>query len=772
MIHLLLPILLESRVQAAESAVRSAVDRTRVYVSTSDDGRIWAHGASWKASYGPEGATHIPFFGSDAPRNFPVSFAIAGIDSGGAALPFVGDATPRSEGTRVAFDRGACVERWDLFPNAVEQSFVFESLASDGDLAIRIAISTELAPWSTASGIELANDLGKVVYGKATVLDARGRSAPVETSFEEGAIEMRVSGTFLSDAAFPIVVDPVVLVFTVFSSPTYSCVRSDVAYDETTDRYLVAFEEIFSSSDHDVLTSLRDAHGGDIIDLYLDSTSESWWEPKVADNNLADQFLVVAMTSASGSAPWRIRGATELATTAYIGAPFTISGNATGSQMAPDVGGDPALAPPTFYCVVWQSDPTSAEHDIRYQLVRPDGTLVFPQTRAIDDSSGTADLFPRISKSDGDAPYVTQRWNVVWTREFATGDADVRGAQIAWDGTLVSPSFPIDSSVNDDLAPVASSLHDGASGEREWVVAFQRSVGGDFDILGYALEGSSIVTGLTSFSQLESLGGSGTYTQDQILAALDCDGSKFVLGYSESVGGSAFDLDPFIASFDLVGTTLRLSEGHLQPALTPDRESDVGVVAQHSGGGRPGRSMIVWTSYTPTYFGRLSAALYDAPIFQGFCFPGRDARPCPCGNPPLGPGRGCENSAMTGGAVLSATGTPAEGDVILRADWMKPSSACVFLQGSTMSTPGFAYGDGVRCAAGVVKRLYTKPASTGSAAAPERGDPSIPARSTAKGDPIVPGTTRCYQVYYRDPADFACAFPLAFNTTNGIVVDW
>ena len=48
-----------------------------------------------------------------------------------------------------------------------------------------------------------------------------------------------------------------------------------------------------------------------------------------------------------------------------------------------------------------------------------------------------------------------------------------------------------------------------------------------------------------------------------------------------------------------------------------------------------------------------------------------------------------------------------------------------------------------------------------------RADPSITARSAALGDPIAPGDTRFYQVYYRDAAGAFCP-PETFNATNGV----
>ena len=43
--------------------------------------------------------------------------------------------------------------------------------------------------------------------------------------------------------------------------------------------------------------------------------------------------------------------------------------------------------------------------------------------------------------------------------------------------------------------------------------------------------------------------------------------------------------------------------------------------------------------------------------------------------------------------------------------------------------------------------------------------------SALLGDPIAAGSTRWYQVYYRDPA-LPCAFELNFNVTQGLSVLW
>jgi hypothetical protein len=79
---------------------------------------------------------------------------------------------------------------------------------------------------------------------------------------------------------------------------------------------------------------------------------------------------------------------------------------------------------------------------------------------------------------------------------------------------------------------------------------------------------------------------------------------------------------------------------------------------------------------------------------------------------------------------------------------------------------GVVFGDGLRCAAGTITRLATKPVLGGSATYPTGSDPSVSVRG------LLPpsGGTRHYQVWYRNAAAFCT--PSTFNLTNGLTVTW
>jgi hypothetical protein len=156
--------------------------------------------------------------------------------------------------------------------------------------------------------------------------------------------------------------------------------------------------------------------------------------------------------------------------------------------------------------------------------------------------------------------------------------------------------------------------------------------------------------------------------------------------------------------------------------------------------------------------GVLDVFLHDraASGFTSLCEPGIDGvAACPCGNPPSGAGRGCQNSAATGGAVLSAFGIAylSTDSLVFTTSGEKPTALSIVLQGPTSIPAGLVFGQGVRCVGGALKRLYTKTASGGSITAPNfgAGDSQVSVRSAALGDPIPAGGTRWYLVYYRDP---------------------
>ena len=159
---------------------------------------------------------------------------------------------------------------------------------------------------------------------------------------------------------------------------------------------------------------------------------------------------------------------------------------------------------------------------------------------------------------------------------------------------------------------------------------------------------------------------------------------------------------------------------------------------------------------------------------SAYCFgDGSLPTPCPCANSGAF-GNGCANSVNAAGAHLFAAGTTTPDTLVLHATGELPTASTIFLQGDASNAGGIPFGDGVRCVAGSLKRMYLHAAALGEVSAPQGGDLSVSARSAALGDPIAPGSTRYYQAYFRDPSPAFCPNPPGdgWNVTNGWSVTW
>jgi hypothetical protein len=185
-------------------------------------------------------------------------------------------------------------------------------------------------------------------------------------------------------------------------------------------------------------------------------------------------------------------------------------------------------------------------------------------------------------------------------------------------------------------------------------------------------------------------------------------------------------------------------------------------------------SVGLWSAGSPSSMNASAEIPSGDPSVSSFCAGDGSGAPCPCANSGT-PGHGCDNSAATGGALLTETGTPSLSldTAQLTSSSELPSALSIVLQGDTPIVAA-NFGDGLRCAGGNLKRLYVKSATGGTVIAPVVGDPSISARSAALGDPIPLGATRVYQIYYRDPSPTFCPSPPGdtFNSTNAIGLVW
>jgi hypothetical protein len=160
----------------------------------------------------------------------------------------------------------------------------------------------------------------------------------------------------------------------------------------------------------------------------------------------------------------------------------------------------------------------------------------------------------------------------------------------------------------------------------------------------------------------------------------------------------------------------------------------------------------------------------DVPV--GCCLPycagDGSGTACPCGNPsPGGTPAGCLNSLGMGGKILSSGQASLANDTLVLRGSDMPSSSALYFQGTARVNggAGLVFGDGLRCAGGVIVRLGLKTNVAGASQYPSAGDPSV----SVRGQVTLPGI-RDYQVWYRNAAPFCT--PSTFNLTNGLEVTW
>jgi hypothetical protein len=151
------------------------------------------------------------------------------------------------------------------------------------------------------------------------------------------------------------------------------------------------------------------------------------------------------------------------------------------------------------------------------------------------------------------------------------------------------------------------------------------------------------------------------------------------------------------------------------------------------------------------------------------CFGDGTFAECPCAN--YGAvGSGCQNSASASGALLFHSGTTNPDTLVLGSTSEPTTSTSVFIQSAALRSVQSFLGDGILCLGGQLRRLYVSSAVAGTAQAPQPGNPSITQRSASLGDPLVPGSVRFYQVWYRDNVPYC--LPGAYNISNGLRVVW
>ena len=564
------------------------------------DGALRGAGPDFKVRFDEGGLEYVPALGSGADRNYPLSFRLESIHRGSVELARGSDAAPTERGNAVEYlHAGGVVERYDVRPEGVAQSFTFPSRpAGSGELVVRGRIETDLVPdrlGESPAGFRFElPGVGAVSYGGVTGISADGREADGTLRLDGGAIELVLPAEFVDGAAYPMVLDPLIGTDILINGFTDEK-DPDVAYDATNDLYLDVWERVFSATDFDIRGQRVDALGGLISGPILIESSVSLVasNPAVANINLRDAFVVCYESSGDVLA----RGVA--AATGNLTNQITVAGTSAFERDV-DVGGDSALFDDDVLAV-WTAFENGSGSIMAAQVSISAAFNLF--TFDLTQIGNGDDEVPSISESGG----ADGRYLIVWERDF-TVDHDIQAAVVDRNLTLLDEVTIITSVGPDERRPACDG--DGT----EWIVAYEK------DEPGGPTSSDDIVARAVTFDAAASLASvttpevvvEGDANEDEQRPSVACLGDSYLIGFEDE--GFAFaDFDAFVASVQSLDCltcegTFSLSSGSGQI------EAFVEVASRFSGDSslRDG-ALLVWEEELfSTLDSEIHARLYEA----------------------------------------------------------------------------------------------------------------------------------------------------------------
>ncbi len=586
------------------------------------DGRLWARGQTYKASFGAEGATYIPFLGSEAPRNMPVRMRLAEASVGGLPIRLEPEAAWSRNADTVILDRGDVDVHYLLETDSVEQTFVFHGLPRSGDLEVRVAIDSELEAAVEGQGFRFAGERGGVRYGAATVYDGAGRHLQLESSLQGSEIAIRVPDEFLREATLPIVVDPVITTYVISNSATVTT-AGDACYDASSGYYLHAYGYQFSDTDHDVYIRAVDGNGVYVPgqSAFIDMTDNIWDFSMIANNNSANNCMVVARAKINGE--FQIWGRIRNIPGTTMGPQVQISPNSNYPCGYPSIGGEAMDDGSDLYCVAWVKYLTYNDRQVRYRMMNTAGQQV-GASLTLDDFPDTKKHIPHVSRSCGTGVASERCWNIVWTSSNDDPGHDVWGAQIGSQGEIKTPRFIVDSTGDADYkAQVSAPLDSPTGGKRDYLVVYGDRSTAKLSVRARLFKEDTYQATFNITEMEADLVGSEILDLIHLGPSVGTDGSQFIVNYSERQEDSSEHM--YICSLRHQGNTLVPTEPHVLLAASTGDLWSSHITTQHDGGALGSRELAVsFAEYLGPGLSNTMGALYSTPenwgiLGQTFC---------------------------------------------------------------------------------------------------------------------------------------------------------
>jgi hypothetical protein len=408
------------------------------------------------------------------------------------------------------------------------------------------------------------------------------------------------------------------------------------------------------------------------------------------------------------------------------------------------------------------------------KLYRNDGNLVLVDQSTLIPTSADATLDATVADLDNDGRYdlITvqgESGNFTNKRYRSVGPVDARAPSVrgvlAPTGASASAAWVVKARVRDQM------LDDG--------VDYVRASASSVALVQPSEAAVSIVPGGTFSSNALSVAAGTRVTWHNASGAqqaLECTSAPYDFASGPLADGAAFEtvlVEPGSYLFELGGgaTCTVVVSGATQAArwLKAGQELHRFALAPALGGAA---SRVCYELRFRDWPGtvKVVTGCFDVvPVGVGaaFCAGDGSALACPCGN--LGAaGHGCANSVDAAGGLLAAVGSASlAGDTVVLLGSGMPSAPVLYFQGTARQNGGLgaAFGDGLRCAAGMVVRLVQRTNVAGSSRFPGPQDQPL----SQQGLVAAPGT-RTYQAWYRNAASFCTAD--TFNLTNGLELVW
>lgn len=607
----LFPALLATALAASSAAAQqSAVPalRPEPFVGVQVDpgmapAAIWARGPDWKASFDGREVRFIPIFGAANPRHPRFAMRLLADDA---------PAGPTAAGTTVSYAHDGVLERYECRPAGLEQSFVVLDRASPHASRVVLELDTDLEFAGRRDGLGLvftAPGFGEIRYGMATAIDADGRRVEFAPRFDAGRITLAVPPGFLASARFPLTIDPLISTFAI-STTSFDDTAPDVAYDASTDTWLVAYRELASGSDGDVKVRRFDGDGTQLEVSYAEATSADAAAPKVANNGDADQFLIV-WPQADGLFSGSIRARSHAAGSNSFGVAVEIVAGAQPGRVpgGPVVGGT-SVPGADRYLVAWimfrtTPTPTSLVQSCTVSTAGALGTTrtlassAFPENLAINRTARRA-----------------ANWLVAWTHRALTAFApgDIRGAVLNGSGTIALGETELEGQVGDDFRPAV------AGGGDEFLVLWEQEQGalsGNYDIRAAIVRqnAAGVFARIGNTVNLSNAEPGVNTALDQTDASIDFDGVRYAYAYSES----GTTVRPFGATLLVLGNVIDHQSGHEALTGTGANCSSTNLASQGGAGGPAGTFLAVWQQIASNGSGlrNVFGAFYEARASSG-----------------------------------------------------------------------------------------------------------------------------------------------------------